>query len=225
MVTLGNLDINKNLVATSQGHTDPGDTLINGNPPVAIGEILTYEILLNVPPGTISSVTVLDTLDPGLAFVDCVSIVRSSANLTTSLGPDFSSACAPDPVSPGSGNPQILPEPGGSLADEDQGRRILFTLGNMTNTNGFGGNDETLTIRYQVVVLDSNANLRGVRLNNLALWEWSSGDLQDFANEVEIAEPSLSLTKDADPRIVPPGAPITFTLTVQHTAGQRHDRL
>jgi LPXTG-site transpeptidase (sortase) family protein len=218
VVTLGNLDINKNLVATSQAFTDPGDTQLSGTPPAAIGEILTYEIVLNIPPGSIAAVQLEDVLDRGLAFVDCSSITASSGNLTTTLAGGFSSACNPDTLNPPTGNPQVLPEPSSSTTDEDQGRRILFDLGNITNTNSFGGADETLTIIYTAVVIDNESNRRGSRLNNAVHWTWSSGELSESANEAEIVEPTLTLTKNAAPRITAPGSPITFTLMVAHAA-------
>ncbi|MEJ2011795.1 MAG: sortase [Anaerolineales bacterium] len=218
VVTLGNLDINKNLLATNQNHTDPGDAQITGTPPVAIGEILTYEIVLNIPSGSISGVQIEDVLDRGLSFVDCVSITPSSGNLTTTLSGGFPAACAPDAGNPAGGNPQILPEPAASPAEEDQGRRIVFNLGDVTNNNPFGGSDETLTIIYTVVVLDNAGNLRGVRLNNAAHWTWGSGELSASANEIEIVEPTLTLAKDASPRTTPPGSSITFKLTVAQAA-------
>ncbi|MFN2275277.1 MAG: hypothetical protein ACK2TX_10565, partial [Anaerolineales bacterium] len=218
VVTLGNLDMNKNLLATSQSFTDPGDTQLNGTPPVAIGEILTYEIVLNIPPGTISDVQVEDVLDRGLAFVDCISITPSSANLSTTLAGGFNLACTPDSGDPTAGNPQILPEPAASASDEDQGRRIVFTLGNMTNGNGFGGSDETLTIIYTAVVIDNQVNRRGARINNAVHWSWSAGELNETTSEVEIVEPTLTLTKDAAPRVTAPGSPITFTLNIAHAA-------
>ena len=56
------VDPGKTIVGTNQAHTQNLD--------VAIGEIVTYRITLVVPQGTINSVTLVDTLDPGLAIVD-----------------------------------------------------------------------------------------------------------------------------------------------------------
>jgi LPXTG-site transpeptidase (sortase) family protein len=221
VVTLGDVDINKSLFATSQAHTDPGDTQLNSNPPVAVGEILTYEIVLNLPPGTITNVVLTDQLDRGLAFVDCLSITPSSSNIETSLPGGFGAACSPNPTSPTLGNPAIQAT---GAADEDQGRTIVFDLGDMTNTNDPAtGSDETLTIRYTVVVIDNLANARGLALNNAVLWQWDTGSLSTSAGDATIVEPTLTLEKTAAPRIVPPGTPITFTLTVGHAASSDSD--
>ncbi|MGD8850043.1 MAG: sortase, partial [Anaerolineales bacterium] len=85
------------------------------------------------------------------------------------------------------------------------------------------GPDETLTIRYSAVVIDSVANTRGLGLNNSVLWQWDTGNLIKSANTVTIAEPTLTLSKSASPRIVPPGTPITFTLTVGHASSSNTD--
>lgn len=213
VVTLGDVDINKSIFATNQAHTTGMD--------VAIGEIITYEILMNLPPGTITNVTLSDQLDQGLAFVDCVSITPSSANLTTTLPGGFSAACNPNPANPALGNPAIqAPSP----ADEDQGRTISFDFGHMENTNDpTTGSDETLTLLYSAIVIDSVANTRGLPLNNSALWRWDSGNLSTSAGNVTIVEPTLTLEKTASPRIVPPGTPITFTLTVGHAPASDAD--
>lgn len=221
VVTLGNIDINKSLFATSQTHTDPGDTQINSNPPVAIGEILTYEIVLNLPPGTITNVTLTDQLERGLAFVDCLSITPSSGNIVTTLPGGFNAACAPDSINPALGNPSVQSP---TADDADQGRTLIFDFADMANTNDPGtGSDENLTIRYTAVVIDNLANARGLSLSNNVIWEWDTGSLGTSAGEVTIAEPTLTLSKTASPRIVPPGTPITFTLSVGHAASSDAD--
>lgn len=221
VVTLGDIDINKILFATNQNHTDPGDTQVNSNPPVAIGEILTYEIILNIPPGTITNVTLTDRLDRGLAFVDCVSITPSSANLQTSLSGGFAAACSPNPSNPILGNPSIQGE---GVEDTDQGRTIVFDFEDIANNNDpVTGDDETLTIYYTAVVIDNIDNSRGLSLNNDVFWEWDTGDLVTSAGDTTIAEPTLTLEKTASPRIVPPGSPITFTLNVEHAASSDTD--
>ena len=55
---------------------------------MAIGEILTYELLLTIPQGTMVSATLTDILDQGLAFVDCQA-TQASGNLITTLPGGF----------------------------------------------------------------------------------------------------------------------------------------
>ena len=194
LVTLPNTDLTKTLFDTSQLHTSG----LNA----AIGEILTYRLEITVPAGgTMNSATLTDTLDPGLALVDCVAI--SGPGLT------FTAACNPPT------NPTVGPLPPGDPALENQGRRIVFDLGNVSNP---GLINATLTIDYTVVVLDSAANVRAATMANAVVLEWTGGTLTETSPDVTLVEPTLTLTKTAAPTSGPPGTPITFTLTIGQVA-------
>jgi len=190
-------NLTKSLIATSQAHTSGLD--------VAIGEIVTYEVSVTIPAGTVVAGGVLtDVLEAGLAFVDCVSIT-AGAGLSTSLPGGFSDACDPDT------NPTVGPEPAADPAAVNQGRRVTYTLGDITN--GAAG-DQTLTVRYTAVVLDAAAVVRGVTLRNAVNWTWTGGELNFSGPQVTAVEPTLTLGKTADPTVALPGTPITFSLTV-----------
>ncbi len=126
-----------------------------------------------------------------------------SGSLTTSLPGGFTDVCALP------GNPTVAAEPPGGVAD--QGRRVTFNLGTMNNP---GPGNATLTLRYTAVAIDNPGNIRGVRLDNRVIWDWVGGQLTESAVEVILVEPTLTLEKDADPRTVPPGGVVTFTLTI-----------
>ena len=195
LATLPDSDLRKTLDSTDQPHTGGAD--------VAIGEILTYEVILTLPVGTAPSSLLTDVLDLGLAFVDCLSI-SPSPGLTTDLPGGFAAACT---------SPSVNEEPSGSSDPANQGRRVIFDLGTLTNP---GPGDATLTLVYQAVTLNNEGNVRGDSLNNAVRWTWTGGDLQQTASAATIVEPTLALTKSASPRIVPPGTPITFTLNIAH---------
>ena len=197
LVTLPDADLTKTLDGTSQTHTTGLQA--------AIGEILIYEVVMTIPPGSMPAARLTDVLDRGLAFVRCVSLTPS-LGLTTVPAGAFAAACA---------NPTVAEEPAGSGAAEDQGRRVVFDLGSITSP---GPGDATLTLRYEAVVLDNAGNSRGGQLANSAGWTWTGGDLARRAASVTIVEPTLTLTKTAAPTSGPPGAPITFTLTIGQDA-------
>jgi len=189
-------------------HTKLLDSQVHGVtvlPDVAIGEIVAYEITLEVPQGSMPNLTLLDILDQGLAFVDCVSITGTGL---TVVGPaDLADVCA---------NPAILTYPGGSSDTEDLGRQIEFDFGTLNNSSG-GIVD--LVLLYRVVVLDSLENQSDSTppLNNQAVWTWDSGTLSDQAVGVLILEPDLFLTKGVDRQVIYPGQIRTFTITLGHT--------
>jgi LPXTG-site transpeptidase (sortase) family protein len=144
----------------------------------------------------------------------------SSADLSTSLSGGFSAACSANPNNPSAGNPAISREPGTSTDPVDDGRHIVFSLGNVTNS---AITRAELRIVYEVVVLDSAENHGGTSLGNDVLWEWNGGDLSDRADEGLVVEPLLTLSKGASPTIAPPGTVIGFTLEVGHAAGSSTD--
>ncbi|MGH8247981.1 MAG: isopeptide-forming domain-containing fimbrial protein, partial [Gammaproteobacteria bacterium] len=132
--------LTKSLAATNQSFTSGSN--------VAIGEILTYQVELTIPPGTFSSAQLVDTMGHGLAFVSCESITSSGPALTTSIG-TFADVCA---------GPVVGNVDGGA---ENDGRQVTYNFGALTNTSGA---DQTLTIRYRAVVLDIEDNQAGITL-------------------------------------------------------------
>ncbi|MBP7228207.1 MAG: isopeptide-forming domain-containing fimbrial protein, partial [Longilinea sp.] len=200
--------VDKQLVGTNQPFTTGND--------VAIGEIVTYSVTVTVPEGTTSGVTLTDILDPGLAFVGCDSVVASSVDLTTSIG-TWATACNPPT------NPTVGPEPTGSVAPADQGRRLVFDFGTVTNANRNNAVAETITLTYRAVVLNAPGNNRGVGRNNAATWAWSGGSVSDSAPNVTIVEPTLTVQKDASPTTGDAGDTITFTIVVRNQAPSNSD--
>ncbi len=197
---------------------DPDDPSHPTPPPLPdtlIGEVITYQISLDIPAGaTLTNLQALDILDSGLAFVSCVSV--DGGTLTTTLPGGFADACN-DPV-----NPIVQAEPAGSPNTTDQGRRITFDFGDVTNSSATA--TETLLVTYEVVVLDIAANVNGVSgLNNNVLWTWDGGSLTASAPPLEIIEPELSIDKSAEPTTLPFGAPVTFSLSIAHTAESAAD--
>ena len=200
-VTIDDPEIQKTITGTDQDYT-------TGNQ-VAIGEIITYTVVVDVPEGTSSTVTLKDTLDQGLAFVDCISVLPSSASVTTSLSGGFAAACN-DPTNP-------------TLATSD--RVITYNLGTVSNSNVENGTAEKITFVYQAVVLNSTGNNRGTQRNNQAVWAWSNGTVQASALNVTVVEPTLTVAKSATPTLADAGDVITFTLTVQHPTASNADAL
>ncbi len=182
-----------------------------------IGELVTYQVVVTIPPsvpGTFDNAQVVDTMDRGLALFDCVSVVPSSAALTTSLAPgDFSTICANNVTTNDTGTGQ----------PEDVDREAIFSLGNIANS---GQTDATLTITYRAIVLDIQSN-RGAAtqtvLNNSAVFSWDNGSLGPVSRQVTLIEPDLQIVKSSNTNFVATGTDVDFTLTISHTAISRAD--
>ena len=197
--------IDKSMVSTNQAFTT--------DPNVAIGEIITYQVVATIPEGTIPNATLTDTLDPGLAFVNCVSVVASSAALSSSNGA-WGVMCNP-PTNPTLGNV------GGGTTND--GRLISYNLGTVTNSNTNNTVAETITLTYRAVVLNTPGNDRGIARNNAATLAWTGGSTSDSAPDVIILEPTLTIQKDASPVTGDAGDTITFTIIVRNQAPSNTD--
>ncbi len=194
--------ITKTLTGTSEDFTSGTE--------IAIGEMLTYQVEITVPPGSFDNASVVDTLDQGLAFVACDSITPSSAGLTASSS--FADICA---------GPGVAEYPSGSPIEVDQGRQVTYDFGTLINSTT---SDITLTVTYRVVVLNAIENVQDadppVSLNNAAVFSWDNGtpiSISDSADPVSIVEPDLSIQKSATPTFVRVGDTVTYTITIQHT--------
>ena len=192
--------LSKSIVATNQPHT-------SGNN-VTIGEIITYKVEVTVREGSWSNVTLVDTLDDGLAFVDCLA-VSADAKLSTSLAGGWSAACNDGPDTNPTANPKI----------SASGRTITFTLGTVTNSDGNLLTAEKVSFTYTAVVLNSSNNNRFDARNNRSVWSWTNsggGSVSGSAPNVWIHEPVLYTLKAASNYLVSPGDLVTFTLFVDH---------
>lgn len=197
---VSNTGFTKTIISTNEAHTDVD--LITGLHNVAIGEIITYRITIELPLGIpLDNVTITDKLDLGLAFVDCVSVVIKGIDETNNVCP-----------------PTVMPLVGTSANPAEDGREVVFTL--PTPIEGTQPNQQ-IVIEYQAIVLDVIENQDGDRLNNSATWVWDGGSFTTSAPNINIVEPDLSIDKSATPtNNVPIGTPIQFTLVIDHNAPQ-----
>ena len=152
---------------------------------VAIGEVITYTVVVTLPEGTSNNVLLRDSLDSGLALGGCSS-VTASPGLSTSIGV-FADVCM-DPV-----NPVVT----------SSGRVLAWNLGTVTNINTDNSVDEAVTFVYTAVVLNGYSNDRGDRRRNRARWEWrqdtATHTIEDRADRLTMVEPTLQIAKVADP--------------------------
>ena len=200
-VTIALPAVDKTILSTNQTST-------TGNN-VAVGEIVTYQVVVTLPEGTTTGAKLVDTLDTGLAFVDCLG-VTASAGVSTNIANGFDPGACNDPA-----NPTVT----------GSGALITYDLGTVTNSNTDNTVPDTITFQYSAVVINSTANNRGLPLNNAAAWQWSGGSVSKSAPDVIIVEPELDIQKSASPATGDAGDVIDFTLTIQHTEPQRRRRL
>ncbi|MFN2297302.1 MAG: isopeptide-forming domain-containing fimbrial protein, partial [Anaerolineales bacterium] len=196
---VANRDLVKSLVADS--HPAPVTAL----PEVTIGEILTYQLVITVPPSSSDTYAVVDTLDSGLAFVDCETITGGPDLTSSTVSLNAAGNCVPG--TGGGSNPLIA----------DAGATVTFDFGTVANADAV--NAESITIRYRAVVLDTTANVGGVELYNEARMDWSLGTISRQTSPVTIVEPDVGLEKAVDSPSATPFTILTYQIRIFHTAG------
>ena len=229
---IGTSGLSKVITASDQPTEDPGPAVTTAPfstlEDVAIGEILDFEITVDIPFGTYDAVTLVDTMEEGLAFYSaapagaCFSV--TGINLLT-LGAD--DPCVEGPANHGYFfTPPAVP---GTPAGVDDQSIVTFQFGDIDVTAPGGGE---LTVTFRAVVLDSDGNIglppSPTQLTNEAsLHHWVGIDpgvdttLTTGSVTVEVVEPQLQITKTAVPTLVTVGTEVTYTLTIQHTANSQ----
>ncbi|MBN2388221.1 MAG: sortase, partial [Anaerolineales bacterium] len=193
------------------------DTASNNATQAVIGELATYTLVVTVPEGTVPAARIVDTLDAGLAFMDLTSVVVSDPD-TDGAGPDTglsSSVMTFDPLSGTCTNCNAGLNPTIDPSGSDPGRVITFDLGDLTNTDRVNATPETITLTYQVVVLNTSGNQHGSTRNNSAIYSWTGGSWPAVsANNVTVIEPVVNITKGIVPGSGDAGDPFTYTITI-----------
>ena len=78
----------KQIVATSEDATDPGDANAASIPPVAIGEVVTYQIVFGLADGVTAAASLRDVLQSGLTFIPgTATLARNRDGITIAADP------------------------------------------------------------------------------------------------------------------------------------------
>ena len=186
--------ITKSIIATNQAHTAGQD--------VAIGEIVTYRSVITVPQASLATATLVDVPTAGLAIVDVLS-VTASGTITASAGT------------------MAAVEAAASVAAD--GASVTFDFGTLNNSDTDSNVDETITIEYRAVVLNTAANDRGDILDNTATFNWAAQNIQASAADLTIVEPTLNVDKTIAPTTGQGVDQFTITLDLSHAAASDAD--
>lgn len=201
----------KTVTATSQGFTL--DTDLNGNPPAAIGETVTYSIPFNLQPGVTKSVTLVDEIITGIGDVSLVSatLQKSSTGLSAVSDPaSINAAAISTPVT-------VSLTSGGALpANEFQ-----LALGDVTNTDSAAAT-YTLTITLRVANVATNTaghaitDQGRIRYKNVANTDLTV--VTTATKSVHVALPVVQITKTASPAAPAGGDTVIYTLTIKNNS-------
>lgn len=194
------------IIATSQLHTS---NLMTDAVPVTIGDIVTYEVVLEIPQGTSPEGFLKSEMDPGMGLVDVVSI-EASANITTDMPDGFDGVIRSLRLIN-----QSRPEPG-------QGQMFDLSFGTLTVRDDGAGSPGIIKVRYRGVLLNNAFNRQGqaeLKRNNYLQWCWGSSHKVVTGNtpDVFIVEPTLNIRQALSPIDVTAHATVTISVTVSHS--------
>lgn len=179
----------------------------NANNEAVIGEIVTYQVVLTLPEGMTEGAVLIDQLDPGLTFVELVSVTPLSNGLPTT---DLSTTRGDTSFNLSNFTPTI------------SGDWVNIDLGSITNINDNNAVAETVTFVYTAFVSNDIANQSGVDLNNSAQLTFTGGDGTSnisSAENVTVIEPELEVIKTVDVdgnTSGDAGDPVTYTIVIRH---------
>jgi len=203
--------VSKELTATTEAATDPGDLNLATNPPVAIGEVLTYRLVFEIIEGTTQGVTLVDLVPDGLVLVPgSATLDRSSVELVAS-------------VDPGAINANVPGVPVPVVLDDATPGQLRLELGTVVNTDTDNVTTETYILELQMVVANIASNNAGTLLENTGRIEFLDADnvpvgLNTGTIEVHVAEPIVEISKTVDAPIKTGGDIVTFEIVVSNTA-------
>ena len=189
--------LTKTIVTTNAAHTTGTN--------VAIGEIVTYDVVFQVPNGTLPNAVFVDTPDSGLSIVGVTSVTANSTDLTTSVG-TFADVANNAVIAAG-------------------GTSVTFDFDDLTNANTDTAAVESVTMRYTAVVVNQNLNDRDFVLDNQGELTWgTSNSVAVDGPDVTIVEPELSITvSNGTPATADAGDTVSWTIDVAHAGTSNAD--
>jgi len=189
-VTLPPVTATKTIDGTSEAHTDDGTADTNVDPrPVAVGEVITYRLVTEMPEGTSPDVQFTDTLAPNVEYIAGSARISYSANNAMNV-PDVGGIINEI-------NPTTIISAGLISFGVTGPRELRFNIGSVTN-NDVDVNAEILIIEYQVVVVNTADNtIGGIFANDFETDLNNDGTDDGVSNEVFtiVHEPVINLTK------------------------------
>lgn len=212
-ITIVNSGIVKSMIATSEDSTDPTDSNLGGNPPVAIGEVLTFQIVYTMPQGVTQEVRLADLLPTGLEYIPgSATLRRDSAALTAAT--NVGAGLGINGEIAGTDVPVTLTGTTGE---------VFIDLGDVTNLDTNSATGETYTLILDALVRNTITNNAGNVFRNRGRIRYRNvNGVAQLINSNQVraraAEPVPEIAKAALPTTGEAGDTITFTVTISNTA-------
>ncbi len=200
--------LDKSLTATSEAGS--------ADPTVLVGEVLTYRVSAELPPGTTGEVRLVDTLPTGLTYIP------GTARLSRTFDTGITAATDPGGVNTAASGTFVALADGTEL--DISGQVLSLFLGSVINSDN-DADAESFTLEIQCVVANTAGNQAGTDLVNAFTLEYLDplGQIQTLTgvtDTVTVAEPTVTATKGAAPAaLLTAGGDVVFTVVVANPGG------
>jgi len=197
-------DLTKQLSATSEGGS-------SSNNDVLIGEVLTFDISVDVPVGTLREAALGDRLPEGLGYV------AGTAQLSRTFDTGLSASQNPGGIN-GAESGAFVPLADGIELQRD-GQILRVFLGDVINSDQ---EPATYLLQFQAVVQNTAGNQAGTTLANIATLNYFDAlnqpvQLSPVGVEAKVTEPNVSIAKAAEPMtLLPGGGTVTYTVVLRN---------
>lgn len=195
--------LNKTIISSSESHTASSD--------LAIGELVTFQVEVVLPVGTVNQLQMTDVLPTGLSYL------AGSATLARVFDTGLVASSNPSGINTAPSGVAVNLVDGASIIV--LGQRITLSLGDVINSDN-DNSTELYRLRYQALVDNNSGNNAGTTLSNSATVSYLDAlsqprSLTPVSASVNLLEPNVQITKSAQPTaILPVGGDVSYTLTV-----------
>ncbi len=210
--------VSKTFLSTSEDSTDPGDSNINSNPPVAIGEVVEISIRFRFPQGITHNARIYDRLHDVMSNITWGTYVSGTAELSRNSN---NLTCADNPGNINNTTPGTFVNVDGDMTTSTNTNNyyIRLDLGDVTNSDMDPNTNEEYTLKFKVVVNNNSSTNSGAQLTDRGYVRFydSNGSPHYYHTSnryLHVAEPTPTINKTANPTTGAGGDTITFTLTI-----------
>ncbi|MCB0168342.1 MAG: isopeptide-forming domain-containing fimbrial protein, partial [Anaerolineae bacterium] len=207
--------LTKAITTTSEAHTNFG----GGYERLAIGEIVRYRLVFELPEGAAPNLQVQDVLTSNLQFMNDntvkVAFIANGGGITSTTVTDAAADC---PTLLFTGNSATGIEPTCVLTSTAVSGNVNFNLGTLVNRDN-DSDAELVVVEFNALVLNNTDNNRGDILSNLFRVTTDQGTSPDSNTvDVQLVEPVLEISKQLNTTGIDAGDTISYTLSITNTA-------